>query len=87
MSQELIESMRRELEQWRSRLEGLRVRADLAEMELRERVDEFDRARLSAMDKLSAILSKGKDEWKSATQALEAGWSEMRRKYEEIKPK
>lgn len=87
MTGEKLEAMKKELERWQTRLGEFRVKAHLTRMEAHDKLDEFERAYLSAKDGLAEVRRKGKVEWKAVTSAIESGWEELRGTYQEIKKK
>lgn len=86
MFKEIAEKLDAELDAWRTRLEELRVKANLGKMELRDReralLEEFQPAYDGAMKKLGELKDSAGDEAKAVRAGLEAGWKELRKSYE-----
>lgn len=85
----LKDEMRNELADLRSMLDTLRVRANLAGMEAkqkgRETLDEFERRYDRAKAKFDDWKRQGKNEWDAVSESIEAGWAELKRTYQEVK--
>ena len=89
MRKEIADKLEKELADWRTRLDELRVKASLGKMELRDRekklLDEFQPAYEIAMKKLGEAKDLAGSEAKAMKAGLEAGWKELRKTYESVR--
>jgi len=89
MRKEIVDRLEKELADWRTRLDGLRVKASLGKMELRDRervlLDGFQPAYEKAMEKLGEAKDFAGSEAKAVKAGLEAGWKELRKTYESVR--
>ncbi|MFG0320233.1 MAG: hypothetical protein ACF8XB_23370 [Planctomycetota bacterium JB042] len=85
MSSDIKKKMNDELSKWRTRLDELRVKANLGKLEAREKLEEFEEAYERAANRLREWKEKGEVEWDATTSALEAGWEKLRQTYHEVK--
>ena len=85
MAESMGDRLSKELADWRAKLEGLRVKANLGKMELRDKerelADKFEPAYTQAMKKLGEWSESAGDEAKAMKAGLEAGWRELRKTY------
>ena len=89
MRKEIVERLEKELADWRTRLEELRVKASLGKMELRDRerklLEDFQPAYEKALEKLSEAKDVAGGEAKAVKAGLEAGWKELRKTYDSVR--
>ena len=89
MKDDIQKRLKKELEDWRTRLGELRVQASLGKMELRDKKEEleraFERARSEAERKLGELKKTGGAELSAVTKSIEAGWDELRKTYAELR--
>lgn len=89
MRKEIAEKLEKELADWRTRLDELRVKASLGKMELRDRekklLEDFQPAYQSAMEKLGEAKGFAESEAKAVKSGLEAGWKELRKTYDAVR--
>jgi hypothetical protein len=85
MGKDIGDKLKAELADWKTKLEGLRVKASLGKMELRDKerelAEKFEPAYTQAMKKLAELRDDAGDEAKALRAGLEAGWGELRRAY------
>ena len=81
MTDENLKGMEEELEGWRSRLDHLRLKANLGKMELRDRLGELGELLEPAHQRASRILGDvaqaGTEEARTLARSLRAGWEEL----------
>lgn len=85
MNDSILDSIRRELDDVRSKVDHLRVKANLGKMELRDALADlkgtveprYERARKVATD----VAETGARESQAVAKSLLAGWEEVRRTY------
>lgn len=79
---ELFDKLEKDLTSWRTRLDELRVQANLGKLELRDRhpelVEDFDEAYESAKQGLGKLGQSGVSTARTVVDGLEAGWDELR---------
>jgi predicted nucleic acid-binding Zn-ribbon protein len=89
MRKEIAEKLEKELADWRTRLDALRVKASLGKMELRDRekqlLEDFQPAYEAAMSKLGEAKDFAESEAKAVKSGLEAGWKELRKTYDSVR--
>lgn len=89
MKQEIRQRLEKELADWRTRMDEVRVRAKLGSMELRDKereaIDAFEPAYEKAMARLKEAGDAAGAEAKAARAGIEAGWRELRRVWEDAR--
>ena len=89
MRKEIADKLEKELADWRTRMDELRVKASLGKMELRDRekklIEDFQPAYDVAMKKLGEARDFAGSESKAVWAGLEAGWKELRKTYESVR--
>ena len=83
--EQYIQARKDELENWKSKVESLRVKGNLAKLELREKRDAAVRAFDRARDKFRALREEAADRWQAARKATDAAWHEFREAYDEYR--
>ena len=87
MTNKTLERLREELDDWRARLEHLRVQANLGEKEARDKLNALEERLTPAFQKavryLDEVIESGTDEARTLAVSLRAGWKEMRRTHRE----
>jgi hypothetical protein len=88
MIDEILEGMRAELDQWRARVDHLRVQANLGGKEARDKLRELEKqlapAVRDARKRLDEVATGGTAEAKRLVQSLRAGWDELKRTHREL---
>lgn len=88
MTHPTLERLRRDLDEWRARLEHLRVQTNLGEKEARDRLraleDRLQPAVDRAVERLGTLVATGSDEVRTLARSLESGWAELRRTHREL---
>jgi hypothetical protein len=81
----ILSDLEQELGNWRTRFDEMRVKANLAKMEARDRLEpvqrEFEAAYDRAKKKLGEVAETGGEELSALRRGLVAGWDELRRTY------
>ena len=81
MTDEKLKGMEEELESWRTRLDKLRLKANLGKMELRDKLSELGELLEPAHQRASKILGSvaeaGTEEARNLARSLNAGWEEV----------
>ena len=84
-----LDKMEKELGSWRTKLDELRVQANLGKKELRDRhpdlVKDFDDAYRSAKESMGKLADTGISGGRTVVDGLEAGWDELRRAVEKLR--
>ncbi len=85
MKLEFIDRLEAEIKDWRAKLDGLTVKANLAKLELEEGGDDLmarlTRAYDRASDKLRDLKVAGEKEWDALRDATEKSWAEFKETY------
>lgn len=80
-----------EMEKWQATLDEIRLQAGLGRLELREKRDEalkaFDKSYREAKGLLEGVREEAQGEAAALKRSLEAGWTELRKTYEELSRK
>jgi len=88
MTDKTLERLQAELDEWRARLDHLRVQANLGGKEARDKLRELDRRLEPAWNKarrlLDEIVANGASEARTLGRSLLAGWTELRRTHREL---
>ncbi len=88
MSDTTLDRMRKELDEWRARLDHMRVQANLGRKEARDKLHELgerlDPAWRKAKDTLDGVVESGATEARTLGKSLLAGWDELRRTHREL---
>jgi hypothetical protein len=83
-----LELLKRELEMMQTRMDELRVQANLGKRELRDAVDglrsKFDSTYDQAKKTLGEAAATGARESQTVAKSLLAGWEEVRRTYKKL---
>lgn len=85
MRHDVMDAMKEEMAEWRTLLGELRVKTSLGKMELRDKLDAFEKAYENARNRLGEWKHKGGIEWDASKAALETGWESLRDTYQEVK--
>lgn len=89
MKDDLADRFQKELTEWRTKLDELRVRASLGKLELRDKerewMDRFEPAFRTAMQKLSDVKDEADDRSVALRAGIEAGWKELRATYRSVR--
>lgn len=88
MASKTVEGLKADLEQWRARLERLRVQANLGKKDARDKLRAFEDRLEPAFDKakqhIDDVASSGAAEARTIAQSLRAGWKEVQRTHAEL---
>ena len=88
MSKNDLDKLREELDGWRTRLDQLRLQANLGKMELRDKLQELgeriEPAHRRAMKRLSELAKDGASEAQILSRSLQAGWDQLRRTHRDL---
>jgi predicted nucleic acid-binding Zn-ribbon protein len=88
MTDTRLEKLRAELDDWRARLDHLRVQANLGHKEARDKLDELGEKLEPAWSKskeaIEQVVSSGAEEARTLGKSLLAGWEELRRTHREL---
>jgi hypothetical protein len=88
MTDTTLDRLRAELDQWRARLDHLRVQANLGGKEARDKLRELGQRLEPAFDtakrRLDEIAASGAGEARTLGRSLLAGWDELRRTHREL---
>lgn len=88
MSDKNLERLRTELNEWRARLDQLRVQANLGRREAHDKLQEIGERLEPAWRKsksaLNEIVEGGTSEARTLGKSLLAGWDELRRTHREL---
>lgn len=88
MNPTTLERMRAELDEWRARLDRLRLQTHLGKMEARDKLRELglrmDPAWRRARRQLDAVGAGSAAEARALAASLRAGWDELRRTHREL---
>jgi hypothetical protein len=83
-----LDRLKAELEDWRARVEHLRVQANLGSKEARDKLrelgDKLEPAAEKARHAIETAAASGASEAKTLCQSLQAGWDEVRRSHREL---
>ncbi len=83
--QTTLERLRAELDEWRARLDQLRVKANLGGKEARDKLREIEKRLEPEVDKakrrLDEAVESGASEARTIATSLRAGWDELLRTY------
>lgn len=87
MSNDILDRIRRELDDMRGKVDHLRVKASLGKMELRDAVADLKQTFEPTYQKARAAATEaaqtGAREGQAVAKSLLAGWEEVRRSYRE----
>lgn len=88
MSEKELDHLSGELDGWRTRLDRLRVQANLGKRELADKLNELGErlapAHRAAKERLAEVARTGKSEARTLAASLQAGWEELRRTHREL---
>ncbi len=88
MASKTIEGLKADLDQWRGRLERLRVQANLGKKDARDKLRDLEDRLETAFDKakrkLDEVAEDGATEAKVAVKSLRAGWKQVRKTHAEL---
>lgn len=88
MTDSTLDRLKAELDDWRSRLDQLRVQANLGGMEARDKLDEISQRLEPAWKKargtIDGIVRDGASEARTMGKSLLAGWDELRRTHRDL---
>lgn len=83
-----LDRLRADLDEWRGKLDHLRVQANLGRKEARDRLHELDERLSPAVQKaskrLEEVVANGSDEVRTLGKSLLAGWDELRRTHRDL---
>ena len=86
---DVLERLKGEVGQWRTRLDELRLQAGLGKLELRDRREEvmknFDRSYRDARKRLDEVSGGAQGELETLRKSVDAGWKELRKTYDELR--
>jgi hypothetical protein len=89
MIDEIRKKLEREIGEWQSTLDTLRMRAKLGQMELRDKSEElgktFDRAYGEAKKKIDVLRKEGGQQLEAVSKGLEAAWDKLRDTYRDVR--
>jgi len=79
---QFIDRIQREIEEWEAKLEPLKLKAKLGEMEVRERFDALDKTVTAAIrpirTKLKELTYETGEAWMDIAGGCESSWSEAK---------
>jgi len=88
MTNKTLDALRAELDQWRARVDHLRVQANLGGKEARDKLRELETTLEPAFDqarrRLDQLAAGGAEEAGTLIKSLRAGWDEVRRTYRDL---
>ncbi len=88
MASKTVEGLKADLEQWRARLDRLRVQADLGKKDARDKLRAFEDRLEPAFDKakqqIDDVASSGAAEARVIARSLRAGWKEVQKTHSEL---
>jgi len=83
-----LDTLKDELESWRTRLDELRVQAHLGHLEFKDKLADFgerlEPAMTQAEERLSGLAKGGATEVRNLARSLQSGWGEVRRSHAEL---
>jgi hypothetical protein len=89
MNKDLNDRLQKELAEWRTRLEELRVKASLGKLELRDKerelMERFEPAYKDALKRAAELKDQADDRAKAMRAGIEAGWKELRATYHAVR--
>ena len=89
MNNDLNERLHKELAEWRTKLEELRVKASLGRLELRDKerelMERFEPACQAALKRASELKDQAGDQAGAMRAGLEAGWKQLRATYNAVR--
>ncbi len=89
MIDDIKKKLEREISEWQSTLETLRMRAKLGQMELRDKSEEygktFDKAYQEARKKIGELRRDGGQQFEAVSKGLEAAWDKLRDTYNDVR--
>jgi len=87
-NKKFLDQLKAELEDWRKRLDQLRMKTDMSTQEARDILKEFgtklEPAVKEAQRRIDHAVTDGASEVQTLGKSLRAGWEEVRRKYGEL---
>ncbi len=88
MASKTVEGLKADLEQWRARLDRLRVQADLGKKDARDKLRAFEDRLEPAFDKakqqIDEVAASGAAEARVIARSLRAGWKEVQKTHGEL---
>ena len=89
MIDDIKKRLEKEIGEWQSTLDTLRMRAKLGQMELRDKGEEFgksfDKAYSEARKKIVELRNDGGQQFEAVSKGLEAAWEKLRDTYKDVR--